>query len=457
MILRNPSFRIALLITTALIAGACASTRYVKKAEKFEEAGLYEDAAYYYYLAVQEKNSNVDAKLGLLKNGQIKLNNRLKHVKEAYRDADYREVVYQYRDARSYYDKLALVGVNLDFPEIYETYYDEAKSDFLNKLYAEGVDKLNREEFAAALKIFEKIRGVDADFKDVQDKYIVARYEPLYRDAITYIENGLYRKAYYTFEEIISGAGSYRQVLSLKNEAREKATITILINDFSASQKTFDQQAAVIETRVKSRLLALNNPFIKLINASSVGTNIYKNGKIDMQAANMAGIKAVLNGKVIDLKKRQGKLKKQVQKAYLKELKKVTNSEGATVTQVHYKKTQYTRYTAENTAVIQVEFSLVSTENSEILVNDFLKLTNYDKVDYATYDGDKNKLVPGTWKNKMYDSDKDVVKDNYGDVNALRKLLKADRRLKPVSMLLDELLDESATRIVKKIDYYNPE
>ena len=47
------------------MASGCASKRYTKKASKFEEAGLYKDAAKYYYEAVKRKDRNVQAKLNL--------------------------------------------------------------------------------------------------------------------------------------------------------------------------------------------------------------------------------------------------------------------------------------------------------------------------------------------------------------------------------------------------------
>ena len=51
----------------------CASKKFTKRGEKFEQAGLYEDAAEYYYQAVKRKGTNLDAKVGLRKNGQLLL------------------------------------------------------------------------------------------------------------------------------------------------------------------------------------------------------------------------------------------------------------------------------------------------------------------------------------------------------------------------------------------------
>ena len=94
---------------------------------------------------------------------------------------------------KSYHKKVDQVGVDLIFPEAYESYYQEAKNDYLHKLYADGIDKLNRDEFGAAQKVFDQILDVDPDFKDAADKYKIAVYEPVYRSANSYFENESFR------------------------------------------------------------------------------------------------------------------------------------------------------------------------------------------------------------------------------------------------------------------------
>ena len=457
MCIRNLQLILILIFPTVLFVTSCASARYAKKAEKFEEAGLFEDAANYYYEAVKRKDSNVEAKLGLRKTGQFTLDKKLKEIKDAYKQADFEKVVYHYLDAEAYYDKVGLVSVDLIFPDIYQSYYTEAKNDFLSELYREGVEKLNREEFNAAQRIFKEISSVDRGYKDVAEKYTIAKYEPVYRDANSFLENELYRKAYYAYDEILSGAGNYKQTLSLRNEALEKGTISILVTGFGYSQQTYKQKAAILTSGLKSQLVELNNPFIKIIDEASVQKQIYENGKINMKAADLSGIKAVLSGKVLNIKKHNWKLNKATKKGYLKEVKKSINSEGLEVTKVNYKKTEYTRYLASNSVELQVDFSLVSTDDNQVIVSELYKLSNSDKVDYAKFDGDKNKLVPGYWKSKMYKSNQDVIKDNWNDINSLKNLLRADQKLKPVSVLLDELVDQSIEKIVDKVDDYNPE
>ena len=457
MNLRNLFSILVLVILAFFIVSSCASKRYTKKAVKFEEAGLYEDASDYYYEAIVKKASNVEAKLGLRKTGQLTIDKKLKEVKNAYKQANYEEVVYHYLDAKAYMNKVNSVGVDLTLPEIYDSYYDEAKNDFLNTLYIDGIDKLNREEFKSAQTIFQEIISVEPYYKDVAEKYIVAKFEPIYRNANIYLENELYRSAYYTYDKILREAGNYKQALSLKNEAREKGTISILVTDFGFASNSYKQTANTITSDLKGRLIELDNPFITIIDDATVRERIYKNGKLNMQAASLLGINAILSGKVLSINKQNGKQISETKRGYIKEIKKTRNSEGQEVSTTEYKKTEYKQYHTENTARLHVDFTLVSTDKSEVIVSELYKLNNRDEMNYAKFDGNKNSLVPGYWKSRSYKSDQDVIKDNWSDVNALRKLLSAKRNMKPVSTLLDELMDESVKKIVVKVNDYNPE
>ncbi|MDA3953520.1 MAG: hypothetical protein PF485_07725 [Bacteroidales bacterium] len=449
--------KIIFLLSIILLVAGCASKRYTKKASKFEEAGLYEDAAEYYYQAVKKKDSNVDAKLGLRKNGQLTLDRKLSDFTFAYKQSDYKKAVYNYLEAEKYNNKIKTVNVDLDFPEYHKEYYEEAKSDYLNKKYSDGLDKLNREDFTAALIVFEEIKGIDFNYKDVKELYVTAKYEPMYRNANQYLETELFRKAYYTFETIIIGAGSYKQSVALKDESQEKGTITILVTDFSYSNRRFGETANAITSNLKAELSRLDNTFIKIIDAASLNSNMYENGQINIQAANLAGIKAVLTGSVTKVSTTTGGLTKKQKKGYLKEVTKTKDKEGKIIKKVKYYKTRYWEYKQVNRASLALNFKLVSTNDNVVMVSDMINTSDSDKIHYATFSGDKKKLIPGNWKYKDRNSKEDIKKDNKSDINRLNRLLKADKSIKSAESLLNEIMNQSVNKIAKKIDKYNPE
>ena len=91
------------------------------------------------------------------------------------------------------------------------------------------------------------------------------------------------------------------------------------------------------------------------------------------------------------------------------------------------------------------------------MVSDAISTSDSDKIHYATFSGDKKKLIPGNWKYKDRDSREDIKKDNKSDINKLKKLLKADKKIKSGNSLLTGLMNKSVKNMTQKVNKYNPE
>ena len=447
-----------LLLSLIIILAGCASKRFVKKAMKFESAGLYEDAAEYYYQAVKRKAGNLDAKIGLRKTGQLTLDKKLSEFSLAYKQSENKKAVYSYLDSEKYYKKVNSVGVQLSFADHYKEYYNEVKNSYLEKQYNEGVDKLNLEEFNAATLIFQEIKNIDTNYKDVVQMLTTTKNEPKYRKANEYLDLGLYRKAYYTYSEIINDAGTYKQSEILKEEALKKGIISIVIIPFKSSAKNLEYSRNITE-KLNNSLSNFGNPFIKIIDISVLDRSVLdrKYMKINMPAANLSGIKAVLYGEVIRVHKISGELKKTEKKAYLKEVKIKKNKAGEEYEDIQYEKISYYEYQQKNSVSIEINYKLISTENNSVMVSDIISLSDKDEIHYAIFDGDKNKLVPGYWKYAKKKSTEDIIKDNSKDRKKLKNLLKADKKIHSTNYLINNLYKEIISEITYKIDQYNPE
>ncbi|MDA3779618.1 MAG: hypothetical protein PF487_05245, partial [Bacteroidales bacterium] len=332
--------KLILIFSVIILITSCASKRFAKKAKKFEDAGLYEEAANYYYKSVSKKATNVDAVLGLRKDGQIVLDRKLADFTKAYKQTELKKAVYNYLEAEKFFNKINRVNVELSFPEYHKEYYQEAKSDYISKIYAKGIEALNREDFVEAEKTFVEILGIDKEYKDAGAQYVIAKYEPMYREGNQQLDNDLYRTAYYTFENIIIGSKrNYKQSLELKEEALKKGTITILVTDFSNRANYRAKSASIITSKVKGDLGNLKNPFIKVIEMTSIEANILNNNRsINYKAANLAGINAILIGEVITAYKHEGKTLSDVKRGYIKKVKKVKNEQGEEKKETSYHK-----------------------------------------------------------------------------------------------------------------------
>ncbi|MCK5168841.1 MAG: hypothetical protein KAQ75_03090, partial [Bacteroidales bacterium] len=231
----------------------------------------------------------------------------------------------------------------------------------------------------------------------------------------------------------------------------------VLVTDMSYSNYNYKETARTITSDIKGKLSKLNNPFLRIIDPSTLDVNIFENRQINMQAANLAGIKAILSGKITRISMTNGKLIKANKKGYLKEVTKTKNEAGEEIKKVKYIKTNYTEYKQENNASFELSFKMISTEDNSIMVSDIISKRKSDKIHYAVFSGEKSKLIPGYWKYKDRKSEKDNIKDNKSDVKKLQKLLKADKNIKSAQTLFNKLVANSTSEITEKINKYNPE
>ncbi len=451
--------RLLMLLVTLLVVASCASKRYARKAEEFEKAGLYQDAAEYYYKSVSKNEKNVEAKLGLRENGQKVLEKKLSAFNTSHKNSNHKEAVYTFREAESYYDKVKEVGVELSFPQKYDDYYKESEKVYLEKRYAEGVNELERNNYDKAYNIFDKIRSIDPSYKDVDENLKVARYQPLYEEGNDQLENGLFRSAYYTFDEVIEGAGNYKQAIDLRSEALDKATITILVPAFYSLNFRNRNNEATLTHKLKGALSKIDNPFIKVKDASGIAADIFKrgSGQINNEAASLAGVDAVLKGRIVRLNGNEGDTEESKEKGYLRKEVTRKNEQGEKIMEYEYYKTEYREYKKENSASLEVSYQLISTDNGEVMVTDHFRINESDEVHYAEYKGDEDHLVPGYWVDRDKDNPRDVIRDDEEEVGELRELLDAEENPETVSELKSVLYEQAVNRMVEKTGQYNPE
>lgn len=452
-----------ILLALFLITG-CASKRYAKKGAAFEQAGLYEKAADMYYASVKKNPKNVEATIGLKKNGQLTLDKKLGNFLNAYNADNRKDAVYNYLDATAYRKKLGSLGVELVFPSHYQDYYNEVKEVYLEERYNEAYLLLEDEEFTKSEVILKEILMIDPNYEDASNMLNTAHYEPIYRKGKEYLTVKKYRTAYNKFQLILTKIPNYKDTKELSDEALQNALITIAIVSFG-NKSSVPNAATLLESSVEKSLTEVNSPFIKLVDQKNteriqseqlLSLEGSVNQKVSIEAGKMYGVKALLTGEVKQMTVDQGKLKKEVKKGYLKE-KVVEKVNGEDKTKFVYHKTNYFEYSQQRKVSCSFQFRLISAETGEILVSDAINLIKEDAIDYAEYSGDNKKLIPGDWERKDKDLPADSVDDSTTSKRQLDNLLNANKQIKSVQVLTQELNVEIAQRVAKKIKDYDPE
>lgn len=451
-----------ILLSVAVAFTGCVSKRLAKRGLKFEQAGMYDMAADMFYQSIKANHKNVDAAVGLKKNGQRVLDDKTHEVSKSYFDGDDKQTVYSYLDAKAYHQKIAEVGVNLDLSRTAKSYFEEAKPRYLESIYNEARILLDEENFRESEAKFAEIKSIDPDYQGIDEHMKVSKAEPIYREGLNYLTNEQYRKAYYSFNSILDNLGNYKDTKDLKDEALLRAMITISIRDFENRTRQNDL-TLIVESKVENAINSLQNPFIKVIDTKNIDQFIDQQAQgtaigSDIEVGNILAAKAILNGTILRHNLSRGKVNKTEKRGYIKEV--VTTKDRASGTEreeTKYHKVVYHEVTQENSATLSFQYRLSSTETGTVLVSDALNLKQTDKVHYVIFDGDKSKLVPGHWEHQRKDSPRDKIEDKYSAVRALQRLVDANREIKSVETLQKVILDDVARKVASNIDMYNPD
>jgi len=423
---------------------------------------MYEMAAQSYYQSLLANNDNIDARIGLKKNGQRLLDQKIITVHNAYDSGDDKKTVYSYLDAKSYQDQLAALSIEIIIPERTPDMFKEAKARYIEKIYNDAQLFVEDEKFSQSEALLAEIKQLEPGYSNSDELMKVSKSEPLYRQGKEFLNTNMYRKAYANFDQIIKNQGTYKDSKDLRDEVLTKGMVTISLN--SIVNKTSDKNLqATLESKIRTSLNNLKNPFVKVLDSKNTDQIIEEQQKAlnqgsEIQVGKILAAKALFSGSLISLNVDEGKLNKQSKRGYLKEEITVNDpATGKAKKEYRYHKTTYTEYTQSNQVTSTFQYQLTSTETSAILVSDAMDINASDDLNYITFEGNGNMLVPGYWEYQDKDSAKDKINTSPSDVNNFQKLLKANHTLKSVETLQTEVLDNIARKVAQKINSYNPE
>ncbi len=454
-----------ILLITVLIAG-CASKRNYNKAQKFDEAGLYSDAAALYLKSLVANKNNIDAKLGLQRTGQLVLEDKINAFKAQYNNGTAKDAVYAYRAAESYYNRLSALGVRLIMSEEQKEYYHEVKDRYLDLLYQQAMKALSLEEFANAESQFSEILSIDNNFKDAQTQWVTAKYEPVYRQGSQLMNSEQYRSAYANFNTINKATKGYKNSIQLQTRCLDEATVSIAVLPLSYKYRNSRNYTSMMKEKVVGELSQIKSPFYRIVGDEAItsipGWSETKDQALALKYARHQGAyfeaKSILAARIDKYLKTNGQLVKKEKRGYLKQVVEVVDPETkVTELKTKYTKVRYYEYERQNSVVISLSYELNRVDKDELAFADNFYGEKKDKVHYATFGGDYKQLVAGTWKYIDKDSAEDMVYDSDDSNKRLHALFKNKKELQSLSKLESQLLKECVEHVSNNVVNYQPE
>lgn len=323
----------------------------------------------------------------------------------------------------------------------------------LAERYKEGTLMLMEENFDAAAKALGDVFRVNANYEDVRVQYLEARNEPVYRRAKESLAAGRCRTAYYSFEDILTDAGEYKDVRKLQAEAFVCAQFPVAVLTGAIPGNRAD--GAEFETTLLERILREQNPFVTVHRISGLSMRSGRPFSISSGTPDQSqlrelqsrhGIKAVLVINFSDYRKVDGRLEKTEKTGFERQPVRSTTGE----TTYHDRKVTYLEYQKTNEVVVAMSYQLISTDNGRVLISQRLNGNESDHLHYAVYDGDQQRLYPAIERNNVFSVDD----RNYSN---LQRLLRADARIIPADKLRDRVFSDITGQIARAVNNFNPE
>jgi len=435
-------------LIAVLVLSSCMTRRLVREAEDLEKKGDYVSAAELYHQALSRRSSNDDARSGFRRTGTIVLQEKLSNFNRAYNDQRNREAVYNYLDAKDFYNKAKSVNVNLNFPSIYHEYYNEVKNLYLEDRYFEAYNHLQNESFSQAETIFREIIRLQPNYRDAREQLNIAIYEPVYRESLNLMDNREYRAAYFRLKEITNNLGTYKDSHELKRECIEKGSYTIAVAPIinNSSRRGIERN---IESQIINKLNLINNPFLRLVDKTVVSQDEVESTMVAVAPD------AILFSEINSFDYTPGRLEETEKRGYLKRVVEYKDDETDEIRRrTEYSKVTYSEFEQQRSVSMNFSYRLVDDRTGRILNSGTRTFRARDRIHYAVYGGDSDNLVPGYWKHRRRDSEEDVIRDSRRHVRDLQALLDSRKEIKSYETLVADIFESASEYVSSNINRY---
>lgn len=429
-----------LMVVAMILSGCTGSMQLAKKGDKLNDAGLYTEAAQFYYDALVRNNKNTKAQIGLTATAQYVVNDILAKFVTARMNRDDETAVYSYLTARSYYDKIQKLGISLSWPSHYEADFNESKERYLLQRYNRGADLMAERRYDEANEIFNEIIELEPHYKDANQLKGISRNEPIYIAGTALLENREYRRAYYEFENIYRNDPGYKDVSFLLKTCLEKGQYPVAILPFE-NATLYPNLEKAVQAVTLSALTSVSDPFLKVIDRRNMDVILREqqlnlNDHINPQTAgdvgNLLGAKAIITGTLLSYEPILGKPIITAKKGFEEIKTKYENEEtGETVTETTYNQVRYNEHYVRNEVKVTFQYNFISLETGQIMRSQILEDRLISESHFATYPGEITLLYPS-------DNSGNVITSSAAKTNLLN-LLRAPRNILSIDDLSSDL------------------
>ena len=274
------------------------------------------------------------------------------------------------------------------------TNYEKAKAAF------------DAKQFATAIDEFKRLKGIYPQYKDSDDLFAQARQleaerqaENFYQTGMQHVQQGKFRQAYFDFESALSQVPAFKDAQMHMKNALEKATYRVAIYPFKTA--AIGGNITLFQQALTTNLIQDKSVFVEYVDqqvlnrlSTSQGTHF---GAIDpmqtLSAAKNENIRVVVFGDLLTAAAIPSNPHMQHKTAY------TALTVGGKVVGRGPRQTYY--IISQNVQVhCEAAYRILDTQTGAILHFGTVRENLGDQIEYAEYDGDKNKLMSQVYKDE---------------------------------------------------------
>lgn len=440
------------LLCVVLISSCTTSKSLMKDGLKYQQTGMNLEAVNAFKSSLSKNMNNMVSREGLERAGQSVLNGYLDEFNRNAMMNRTKESVYAFKKAQSFNAEVKKFGVDLTIPDHYYQSYASTEESYLSGRYEEGIAKLEVDDFIGSKAIFDEILSIHPGYRDVESLKGTSVLEPKYRRALEEMDQGEFRRAYYTFDNILK-TSSYKDAGTLRKQCIEQGTFVMAILPFE-NHTGQPSASGKVQAYALDRLVNMNNPFLRVVDRQNLNQvlaeqNFSLSGVIDgntaVEVGNLVGAKALLIGEVMDYREEMGKMRRVQMNGYESYTIKEKGEDGQEKISTRYKPVVYNQYSDKNRVSLSFHMKLISLETGEVLLSDVIEKQFNDEIAFATYNGDSNKLFPQV--NGRPDVSKSAMTN-------LQGLMTARTELQSIGYLSNQAYVQAAEDLSRRIEEY---
>jgi tetratricopeptide (TPR) repeat protein len=387
------------LAIIALFAACNPAGKMIKEGDKLRSEGKHEDASTYYYNALLHKPKNVKAKEGLAVTAQLVLNDKFVTFNKQVVENNVDEAMKTYKNAEKYNKTAQSVGVELRWPTEYDEVYIDIRSEYIAKLYDEALVMMNEKRYEQAEQQFERIASLDSSYRGITVLRLNTVLEPLYQNGMMQLNQGKYKQAYQTFSKIVQQDDTYKDAKARKDEAINKATITVGVLPVKSITDSASAMADLDEF-INERLQQHNFAYVKVSSGKefiqsleSRGWGNIKDVEKAAEAGRNLGLKYVLLVTASNINYKETPLTTEQRNAYEAFSENILNPYTGTYSAItKFRKVTYDDTHEKHLYKLDIQYQLISTADGKVVMSNTISPEQKDEQHQLVYKGNINNV-----------------------------------------------------------------